>query len=306
MREWTGRICIYIHGYDKPFVQAAEDSCMLFSDYQQYVTAPSRKLLPLLFSWPSSGGRTEYGTDEANLEWSAPAFDNFLQRVIKEKNPAAQLDIVAHSMGVRLLVSYLEKQSADSNNPVFDNIFLSEGDIDFHLLEMKKYLLDRSVANKAFVFVSDRDKAMIISHFYHSSPRLGRPVDPPKFTIAQRNKLFSSAYLEQLAVDTSDLLGGNSYTEPAEVKQWLSENPALDREFSEKCRFVDVTDLVTKDFGHGLPFSVIASYMSGKGSPHQLKEQIVHKRPDHTTLNQSGGKPRYLYRYIRLEPFDLP
>lgn len=304
LREWTGTICIYIHGYDKPFIQAAEDSCMVFSDYRQYETSPQKKLLPLLFSWPSIGGRTEYGTDEANLEWSGPAFDSFLERVIKEKNPAAQLDIVAHSMGVRLLVWYLSKESTPRDKPICRNIFLCSGDIDFLLMEMKKKLLDDAVSNRVYIFVSDRDKAMILSHFVHEQPRLGRPVDPPKFTIAQRNQLFSSAYLEQLAVDTSDLLGGNSYTEPPEVKQWLAENPSLDREFSEKARFVDVSELISKDFGHGAAFSIIAAYIAGKGTPPQLKEQVVHKRPDRTTLKQSGGKPKHLYRFLRLEPFN--
>lgn len=305
LREWTGVICIYIHGYDKPFIQAAEDSCMLFADYQQYVNNPQKKLLPLLFSWPSIGGRTEYGTDEANLEWSEPAFESFLERVVKEKNPAAQLDVVAHSMGVRLLASYLSKQSKESEKPIFRNLFLCSGDIDFFLMESKKRLLDESVSNRVYIFVSDRDKAMILSHFVHEKPRLGRPVDPPKFTMAQRNQLFSSVYLEQLAVDTSNLLGGNSYTEPLEVRQWLEANPKLDQEFSEKSRFIDVSDLVTKDFGHGTAFSIIAAYMAGKGSPHQLKEQLVHKRPDRTTLKQCGGKPTHLYRFLRLEPVDL-
>jgi esterase/lipase superfamily enzyme len=303
LREWTGTICIYVHGYDKPFIQSAEDACMVFSDYQQYVNSPQKKLLPLLFSWPSFGGRTEYGTDEANLEWSGPAFDGFLERVIKEKNPAAQLDIVAHSMGVRLLIWYLSKAYSPSDTPIFRNIFLCSGDIDFHLMEMQKKLLDEAVSDWTFIFVSDRDKAMILSHFFHERPRLGRPVDPPKFTTAQRNQLFSSVYLEQLAVDTSDLLGGNSYTEPPDVRQWLAENPRLDREFSVKSRFIDVTDLITKDFGHGAPFPIIAAYMAGKGTPAQLKAQVVHKRPDRTTLKQSGGKPKYLYRYLRLEPY---
>jgi esterase/lipase superfamily enzyme len=303
IHDWTGTICIYIHGYDKPFIEAAEDACLVFKDYQQYETTPQKKLLRILFSWPSVGGRTEYGTDEANLEWSAPAFDTFMDRVLAEKNPQAKLDIIGHSMGVRLIMGYLSKNCTIKDKPIFENVFLCSGDIDFLLMEGQKKLLDQAVADKAFIFVSDRDKAMILSHFVHEKPRLGRPIDPPKFTMAQRNQVFSSVYLEQILSDTSDLLGGNDYTESPDVKKWLADNPKLDQDFSPKSRLIDVSQLVTKDFGHGVPFSVLAAYMAGKGTP-LLKENVVHKRPDRTSLKQNGGKPSHLYRFLRLEPIN--
>lgn len=303
LHDWTGVICIYVHGYDKPFIEAVEDSSMLFADYQQYETSPQKKLLPILFSWPSIGGRTEYGTDEANLEWSATAFDQFLDRVLAEKSPSAQLDLVAHSMGGRLIVWYLTKSCMTREKPIFRNLFLCSADIDFHTIELKKKILEDAVSNRVYLFVSDRDKALILSHLIHQQPRLGRPIDSPKFT-RQRNQIFSSAYLEQLTTDTSDLLTGTDFTEGNDVKGWLLENPALDREFGSKSRLIDVTDLITKDFGHGAAFSVIAAYMAGQNAIPQLKEQIMHKRPDRTTLIQNGGKPPYLYRFRRLEPFN--
>ncbi len=301
IREWPGQICVYIHGYDKPFDEAVQDACMLYQDYQQYEgNNPQKKLLPILFTWPSVGGRTEYGTDEANLEWSTPFFDQFLDRIMKEKNPSAQISVVAHSMGVRMIVGYLSKDCALKEKPLFQNLFLCSGDVDFMLAETKKQLLEDSVANKVYCFVSDRDKALILSHIIHEQPRLGRPIDPPKYTRA-RGQVFTSAYLEQIATDTSDLLAGNDFTEPPDVQRWLANNPSLDREFGDKAIFIDVTDLVTKDFGHGTAYSVIASYMAGQPIRH-LKEQIVHKRPDRTTLIQSGGTPKHLYRFHRLMP----
>lgn len=303
IHDWTGRICIYLHGYDKPFEEAVEDSCMLFADYQQYENSAHKKMLPILFSWPSIGGRTEYGTDEANLEWSADSFDRFMDRILQEKNPAAQVDVVGHSMGVRLILWYLNRACHTREQPLFGDLYLCSGDVDFHTLELKRKILEDSVSNKVYLFVSDRDKALILSHLIHQQPRVGRPIDSPKFT-RQRNQIFSSAYLSQLTTDTSDLLTLNGFTEPIAVKQWLEQNPKLDREFGDKTQLIDVTDLVTKDFGHGPAFSVIASYMIGQTNIRQLKEQIVHKRPDRTTLLQNGGTPPYLYRFHRLEPLN--
>ncbi len=303
VHDWTGTIAIYIHGYDKPFEEAAEDAAMIFGDYQQYETSPQRKLLPILFTWPSVGGRTEYGTDEADVEWSSPCFDQVIDRILKEKNPDAQIDVISHSMGARLLFWYLNRLSVtDLKEPVFRNIFMCSADIDFFSFESKKSIFESAVTNMVYVFVSDRDKPLILSHFIHTQPRLGRPIDLPKFT-RERSKVFSQSYIAQLTTDTGDLLTFNDFTEPNDVKRWLNENPSLDVELGKKCRFIDVTDLVTKDFGHGAAFSVISAYMANQHLP-QLKLQLVHKRPDRTTLKQSGGKPKRLYRFLRLEPFD--
>lgn len=303
VRDWTGKICIYIHGYDKPFEEAAEDACMVFADYRQYESSPSKKLLPILFTWPSVSGRTEYGTDEANLEWSSLYFDAFMDKIIAEKNPKASLDLVTHSMGGRLIYWYLNRNCKATQTPFMYNLFLCSSDIDFHLFETRKGLFENAVENRVYVFVSDRDTPLILSHYLHEQPRLGRPIDPPKFT-RERKTILSSQYLAQLTTDTGDLLAGNDFTEPTDVKNWLVENPALDKELGEKSRFIDVTDLVTKDFGHAAAFSVIAAYMAGQPIP-QLTAQLMHKRPDRTTLKQNGGKPAYLYRFLRLQPFNF-
>lgn len=297
IHEWDGPICIYIHGYDKPFEEAAEDAAMLFNDYQQY--DPHYKFLPILFSWPSVGFRTEYGTDEANLEWSADSFDGFLDRLLREKKSSSTIDLVAHSMGARLIYWYINKQRK-AKEPLFRNLFLCSADVDFHTAEEKKQILEDAVSDKIYIFVSDRDKPLILSQYLHSLPRLGRPIDLPKFT-RQRSQVLSSDYLLQLTTDTGDLLLGNDFTEPTDVKRWIADDPSLSKEFGKKSQLIDVTNLVTKDFGHGVAFSVIAAFMAGQKLP-QLKATIVHKRPDRTTLEMHGGKPKYLYRYLRLEP----
>lgn len=296
IHDWDGPISIYIHGYDKPFEEAVEDAAMLYNEYQEY--DPQRKFLPILFSWPSVGFRTEYGTDEANLEWSTDSFDAFLDRLLKEKSDSSTIDLVAHSMGARLIYWYLTHR--ESHGPLFRNLFLCSADVDFHTAEEKKKLLEDAVTNKVYIFVSDRDKPLILSQYIHSQPRLGRPIDPPKFT-RQRSQVLTTDYLLQLTTDTGDLLLGNDFTEPTDVRRWITEKPSLSREFGEKSRFIDVTHLVTKDFGHGVAFPVVAALMAGQKMP-QLKSTTVHKRPDRTTLLLHGGKPKHLYKFLRLEP----
>ena len=297
VHDWDGPISIYIHGYDKPFEEAVEDAAMLYNEYQEY--DPNRTFLPVLFSWPSVGFRTEYGTDEANLEWSTDSFDAFMDRLLQEKSPSSTIDLVAHSMGTRLIYWYLNK-ARESHGPLFRNLFLCSADVDFHTAEEKKQLLEDAVTNKVYIFVSDRDKPLILSQYIHSQPRLGRPIDPPKFT-RQRSQVLTTDYLLQLTTDTGDLLLGNDFTEPTDVRRWVNEKPSLSREFGPKSRFIDVTNLITKDFGHGVAFPVVAALMAGQKMP-QLKQTTVHKRPDRTTLNMHGGTPKYLYKFLRLEP----
>jgi esterase/lipase superfamily enzyme len=312
VRNCSGKICIYVHGYDKPFVEALQDASMLFADYMQF-NADNEQFLPIMFSWPSAGGRSKYSVDEANIEWSKRAFNHFMDELIKAKNSDASLDIVGHSMGNRLLVSYLSREHKDIKAPFANNLFLCSADVDFHTVEESKSKLEDTVNKMVYVTVSDKDRPLIMSQYMHGEPRLGRPVDPPApppgqntvtpQTIAKNGLGGLSDFWTQLGAEAAEFWFGPTCTDTPEVLAWLAQNPGLDQEFGEKTRLLDVTDLSIHTMGHGIPWSVVSAIMAGYLDFPQLRGRAVHKKPDKAYLSECGGKPRVLYRYIRLDPF---
>ena len=302
----TGKVVVYVHGYDKPFEEALQDAAMLVADYMQFDDG-KQQIVPILFSWPSVGGRAKYSVDEANIEWSKQSFEHFMDRVVKEKNSDASLEVVGHSMGNRLLLSYLSGDHPGVQTHYINNLFLSSADVDFHTAEVWKSKIEAAVNKMVYITVSDKDRPLIMSQYMHGEPRLGRPVDPPGPPPGDSNpvpgKSPASDFWVQLGLEAAEFWFGPTCTDTPEVLSWLAQNPALDQEFGEKTRLIDVTDISLHTMGHGLPWSVISAIMAGYLDFPQLHGRSVHKRPDKAYLMECGGKPRVLYRYIRLDPF---
>ncbi len=316
VRKCSGKICIYIHGYDKTFDEALQDTAMLAADYGQFVEE-GKSFMPILFSWPSSGERSRYAEDEANVEWSQQLFDHLLDRVIKEKSADCSVDVVAHSMGNRLIFSYLTEEHPELSKPLLNNLFLCSGDVDFHAVEAAREKIENAVSGMVYIFVSDRDRPLIMSQYMHGSPRLGRPMDPPSSTPQQNSstaktsdnkptsltdKFMNGDFWKQLSLDAAELLMAPSFTDTPDVATWLNKNPQLDREFGTKSRLLDVSELSIANMGHALAWPIVSSIMAGYLDFPQLRGRPVHKRPDAKFLDQCGGKPIFLYRYIRFEP----
>lgn len=306
IKQWPYKICIYIHGYYKPFNVSLQDASMLFAEYQHFEGMDENKILPIVFSWPSFEGKSRYSVDEANIEWSSKPFEQFMNRLLKEKNPEASIDMVAHSLGARLALSYLSQDHADIAKPWLRNLFLCSADVDLHSTEAMIPTLEDAVSNSIYVFVSDRDMPLVMSQYLHGQPRLGRPIDPPRGSDGGQSKSvideIGGEFFRQLTKDTANLLTGQGSTDTPQVKKWLQQNPNLDRELGTKTRFLDVTDLVASNMGHGLPWSVLAGMMANQAKFPHLRIYPVHKTPDRTILQQGFGQPRVLYRFTRMDP----
>ncbi len=325
VRNARNKICIYIHGYDKTFLESLQDIAILSADFAQY-TEDKEDFLPIVFSWPSAGDKKKYSEDEASLEWSKKGFCDLLDSIIAEKSESAELEIVGHSMGNRLLVSYLQQRQKtgagkkeNTESPI-NNIYMCSADVDFHKFEELRPIIESQVKNHVYIFVSDRDRPLIMSQYMHGAPRLGRPIDPPGAeptgTEAKnvqdvqankdepnKSKFTSGEFWSKLFLDAAEVWLGPGSSENPDVLQWLARNPSLSQEFGEKSRLIDLSDLAVANLGHALSSPLISSMIAGKMQLPQLKSRIVHKRPDKEYLNQCGGKPLVLYRYIRLDPY---
>ena len=84
VKNFHGLICIYIHGYDMTFEESARELAELADEYER--RAPGQEILPILFSWPSTGNKADYTGDEASLEWSETPFRDLINRLAREKS----------------------------------------------------------------------------------------------------------------------------------------------------------------------------------------------------------------------------
>lgn len=85
------RALVFIHGYNTTFDAAA-------IRFAQIVEDTKFDGLPILFSWPSRGGITEYGYDKDSANYSRDAMENLLATLAREPGISG-IDIFAHSMG---------------------------------------------------------------------------------------------------------------------------------------------------------------------------------------------------------------
>lgn len=93
------KVLIFVHGYNVDFHAAVLRTAQLAFDLQY-------QGLPLLFTWPSKGKTSGYLADEATSEWSIPSFEALLD-TLWERTAAERYEIVAHSMGARIVASAL-------------------------------------------------------------------------------------------------------------------------------------------------------------------------------------------------------
>lgn len=298
LHNWDGKICVYIHGYDKSFDEAVRDIAVLCNEYNNRCTSRSQKILPVLFTWPSLNSTKDYAADECNLEWSYVPFRQFLNKLLVEKNTNSPLDIVAHSMGNRLIFWYALENAKNIQSPGIRNIFLSSADVDFHYAEQLKSEVQSLVSNVVYILVSDKDAPLLLSEYLHKQPRLGRPIDPP---VAPRDAAggFNSNSLLQLTLDAASIWLKNGLNDPPEVKQWLAEDPSLDQDFGPKAKFVDVTDVVNDEIGHGMPWSIVSGLMADPPVLEPFTYFITHKRPDRSSL--INGRPAVLYKFNKID-----
>jgi len=114
-RTGDGSVLVFIHGYNNSFLDALKRTAQLAADLDWQGTA-------VVFSWPSRGALLGFNGDRANAEASAAPLRVFLG-MLANRADAGRIDIVAHSMGARVLLLAL----AGFENPrrPFDQIAMA-------------------------------------------------------------------------------------------------------------------------------------------------------------------------------------
>ncbi len=190
------RVLVFIHGYRNTFEHALLRAAQIAYDLR--VDGP-----PILFSWPSQGTLEDYLLDRSNADASYHLLSDFLQRIARETQ-AAQIDVIAHSMGSWVLVNALREIALRMDGkqplPVLRNVAMMAPDVDVGVLRGLIPGILR-VAERTTLYGSSRDGALIASATLNRRARAGQG-QPDIFRAAGLDTIDASK------VDTS-LFGAN-------------------------------------------------------------------------------------------------
>lgn len=170
-----GRILLYVHGFRETFFTSARDSAQ--------IARLSGLDIPMVhYSWPSQGEFLKYAADETNMYYNERQFRSFLTKLAQQPW-TKEIILVAHSLGVRLVIpaiEYVDRNSSNADSSNISNIILASPDVDRQdferdiaetVLTMRRVNNDRRIT----VYVSAKDRALSLSNSFHGYPRLGRP-----------------------------------------------------------------------------------------------------------------------------------
>ena len=167
---------LFVHGFNTPFEDALIRSAQLSVDLSR------RDLfdvgVPMLFSWPSAGqvSLDHYRGDQDRSIGAAPYLEEFLDLII-ENADIDRINIVAHSMGNRILTRALEDYAADylerhGDKEIEFRIILVAADVEREIFDSITGVLDNLQANVT-IYTSDADRALHVSEIVNQTLRLG-------------------------------------------------------------------------------------------------------------------------------------
>ena len=156
---------IFIHGYNNSFESSALRTAQLFYDLKF-------KGIPIMYSWPSTGKAIGYFKDGNNIEKSTALFETFILDIVKS-NPEKKLNLIAHSMGNRLLVETINSIQKKHPNIKFENIIMAAPDVGRTNFDNNYDEQIIKSANQVNLYCSKKDKALNLSKILNFERRLG-------------------------------------------------------------------------------------------------------------------------------------
>jgi Alpha/beta hydrolase of unknown function (DUF900) len=162
---------LYVHGYNTTFRTALLRAGQIAADtYWHCATA--------VFSWASEGKVDRYAADIERSGYSVPELAGAIRA---SAHDGLTLDIVAHSMGTRLVLSALSALSRSCKQtaaPMVGELVLAAPDVSAeHDNDDFQHLLAGALpcVTRVTVYASDNDEILIVSESVHGGvPRAGR------------------------------------------------------------------------------------------------------------------------------------
>ncbi len=167
-------VLLFVHGYNVRFDDAVRRTAQLAYDLRPG-NDPEFPGVPLLYSWPSQGEVHTYMTDETNVGWTLPHFEEFL-RVALADSGATTVHVIAHSMGNRALLDLLRTFDAatlPAGSATLGQVVLAAPDVDADVFRQLAAALTGR-AERFTLYASSNDLALKASRELRSGlPRAG-------------------------------------------------------------------------------------------------------------------------------------
>ncbi|RWQ31715.1 MAG: alpha/beta fold hydrolase [Mesorhizobium sp.] len=158
-------VLVFVHGYSNRFGDAVRRAAHLAVE-----TGFSGPIV--VFSWPSEGETLLYNHDEDRIQATQPDFRRLMGLV--EKSVGRQrVNLLAHSMGARVLLGYIDTLSAlPEHERVFRSVTIAAGDTPNEVLSQQVGALER-LSPHVTIYFSQEDRALWVSRQLHNKVRLG-------------------------------------------------------------------------------------------------------------------------------------
>lgn len=163
---------VFIHGFNTTFEEAILKTAQISFDL-------GYKGVPISYSWPSKGSIFSYGDDEKSIIESCESIITFLKD-LRENTDAKRINIIAHSMGNRGLMTALARLQDEEyfDNFVYNQVILAAPDIDAQVFVEELASKMKGCANRMTLYASSKDKALQVSRSKNASIiRLGESGD---------------------------------------------------------------------------------------------------------------------------------
>ena len=245
--QGTSSVLLFIHGFNVQFDEALVRAAQLSNDLSRDDRFDIG--VPVLYSWPSAGALSldDYQGDRARSLSAAPYLEEFLD-IITEDVDVDRINIIAHSMGNRVLTQALENYARDylvrhERDDLEFRIMLVAADVERDIFAQANGVFDNLDANVT-IYTSDTDRALHISNIVNSNDekRLGdTDTNRPYIRRAQNYQTIDATAV------TTELFGiGHNYYSDNPTILWdmmctIGETQPQDRAL-EPARFGDLPD----------------------------------------------------------------
>jgi len=181
-------ILVFVHGYNNSFLDAVRRAAQFAVDVG--FDGPI-----IVFSWPSDGSTLLYFHDEDRVQATRLGFTEFFE-VVESLRPRANINILAHSMGTRVVLNYtttLQERGNAAAKGKYRSLTLAASDTPIEVLRVQKDFLSE-IASIISIYFSENDRALWLSNELHRVARLGNIAGDKLFLDPESDTLGSAGF----------------------------------------------------------------------------------------------------------------
>jgi esterase/lipase superfamily enzyme len=170
----SDKALLYIHGYNSAFDDAIRGAAVLAADlgYRGVAANGSPQAKVIAYSWSSADSAPDYLHDTERVTNTSDRLLAFLTD-LRTEMAAADLSVIAHSMGNRAIVKALKSWGNGPGGSPFRNVLLVAPDVNLQGFR-DDYTEFRKHADRVTLYASSADKALLLSQKANGDPRVGQ------------------------------------------------------------------------------------------------------------------------------------